>query len=141
MAAGRRSRDGGDMEVTDPRGRSWQVGPRWVPWRRVFVLPGSPGEGALPATGREERALVAQLVLAGVVPVLWILELAAALVAVPFTVAARVVRGTQWPVLARCGRTPVWEGWAADSHACEELAHAVREAIRRGELPPRTIRR
>lgn len=80
-----------------------------------------------------------ELVLAGLVPVAWLLELATLALVLPFSVAVRVATGGAWPVLARCGGRAIWEAGGGDFQASGELARRVCDSIRRGDLPPNTL--
>ena len=79
--------------------------------------------------------------MAAVFPLLWFGELVALLAVLPFSLSWRVAAGGSWPVLARCDGFAVWEAPGGDFAASGRLAREVRDAIRRGDLPPRTLGR
>ena len=127
------------MQAIDPQLRIWHVGRRWTPWRQLFSIRTPTGTPQGRST-RPRPLATAELLLAGVVPLAWLLELVALALVLPFSLAVRVATGGAWPVLARCGGRAIWEARDGDFHASGEVAREVCDAIRRGDLPPRSHR-
>ena len=61
------------------------------------------------------------------------------LLVLPFAVLGRALFGRHWTVEVRRGWRPWWEGRAGDWQASASRIHDVAAAIRRGELPERTL--
>lgn len=131
------------MTVRDPSGQTWRVSRRWVPWRRrlkgaldtVSISPGS-------AHGDDPVSFAIWLVLTAVAAAALLvagLELLALASVMPLALTGRVLFGRHWVVEVRRGWRPWWEAETGDWRACQLRIHEIVAAIRRGELPPRTI--
>jgi hypothetical protein len=67
------------------------------------------------------------------------LELLLLLLVLPFALLGRVLLGRHWVVEVRQGWKPWFEIEAGDWQASGLRIHAIADAVRRGELPPRTL--
>ncbi len=139
------------MKVTDPGGQVWRVSRRWVPWRRRLRSIDDlnlDGGGNVPDTIDD---LVIGLILIIVVIVLAVLapfllvgffaafELVFLFLLLPVAVLGRVVLGRGWHVELRRGFRPWTETEAGTWQASSVAIHQLAEAVRRGEIPGRTI--
>ena len=134
------------MKVRDPRGQTWRVSRRWVPWRRRLkgAMDGVPdlGFGGL---GDDPISLVIGLVLLVVLlPFLLLfllagIELLALLAVLPLAILGRVLLGRHWTVEVRRGWRPWWEMGSGDWGTSRLQIHDIAAAVERGELPPRTL--
>lgn len=139
----------GSVKVEDPSGQVWRVSRRWVPWRRgrwQDVGPGDPsGLGLALPDDPAGLVLVIVVVLIAVlgpfllVPIFLAAELLLLLLLVPFAVVGRVVLGRRWCVELRRGWSPWAEHPAGDWRASTVRIHEMADAVRRGQLPLRTI--
>lgn len=134
------------MKITDPSGQTWRVTRRWVPWRRR--LKGSLGDvpNIMPSGLGDDpvSAVIFLVCLVIMLPFLVLaliagLELLLVLLVLPFALLGRVVFGRHWTVEARKGWTIWWEVPAGDWQDSEVKIHEVADAIRIGNLPPRTV--
>jgi hypothetical protein len=136
------------VKVTDPDGQVWRVSRRWVPWRRKikdvpdpsFDLPDldlGDDLGCLPAIG---VVLFGILVLPFLVlAVLVAAEFALILLVLPFAVLGRVLFGRKWHVELRRGWRPWTEVKAGRWTDATLSIHQLADAVRRGEVPARTL--
>ena len=140
------------MKVEDPRGQTWRVHHRWVPWQRRFrtkdhlgALPDIPdiGGGDDPITG-----IIGGIILVIFLPVILVglvilgiaaLELLVLLAVLPFAALGRIAFGRHWTVVVRRDRAPWWEtdagGWGSSRRRMRELA----DDARRGDTPRKTL--
>lgn len=136
------------VKVTDPRGQTWRVTRRWVPWRRRATgvtddsapdLSWAQGLGDDPVS--IIVAVVALVLLAPFVVLVLLagVELLLLLLLLPFAILGRVLLGRHWTVEVRRGWRPWWEVRAGDWQASTARIHDVATAIRRGDLPERTL--
>lgn len=134
------------MKVTDPSGQTWRVSRRWAPWRpRLRDVGGAAQDAAWWAGDPADVAIwMFFFVLSVLAPLLLALafapvELALLAVALPVAVLGRVVFGRKWHVEVRRGWRPWTEvlagSWAQSGIRIVEIAGAVR----RGDLPERTL--
>lgn len=133
------------VKVTSPDGQTWRITRRWVPWRRrlkgsLDAMPDFPiGLGDDPIS-----AIVGILFLIILLPFLLLalvagLELLLLLLVLPFAILGRVLLGRHWTIEARRGFRPWWEEQVGDWQAAGIRIHEVADAVRRGEVPERTI--
>ena len=133
------------VKVRDPQGQAWRVTRRWVPWRRrlkgsLDSLPDLPvGLGDDPIS-----VVFGMILLILLLPFLLLilvagLELLVLLLLFPFALLGRVLLGRHWTIEARRGFRPHWEESVGNWQASGVRIHEVADAIRRGELPERTI--
>lgn len=128
------------VKVKDPRGQTWRVTRRWVPWRRRLkgaweLMPNFPA-------GDDPISLVITVVVLIVCLPLLILILVAGLefvlllLVLPFAILGRVLFGRHWTIEARRGWRPHWEepagSWSQSGRAIRDVA----VAIEKGHLPP-----
>lgn len=138
------------MRIIDPRRQTWRVSRRWVPWRRkvsgwsdiwglVPDLPG--GDDPISATiSTIVLILFAPIVIAAVLlTILAAVEFIAILALIPLLVLVRVLFGRHWIVEVRQGFTPWYEQAVGDWSASRKAIATFADAIRRGDLPPRTL--
>jgi len=133
------------VKVKDPRGQTWRVTRRWVPWRRRLkgVLPDLPvGLGSL---GDDPVSLVIGVIfLIILIPFLVLalvaaLELLLLLLVIPFGILARALFGQHWTVEARRGFHIWYDEPAGDWQASGIRIHELSDAIRHGQTPPQTV--
>lgn len=132
------------VKIKDPRGQTWRVTRRWVPWRRRLkgawdLVPTLPG-------GDDPISMVLTVVILIVCLPIIILALVASLefllilLVLPFAILARVIFGQHWTIEARRGFEPYWEEpagtWRESGRAIQDVATAIRQ----GHLPPRNLR-
>jgi hypothetical protein len=133
------------VKVRDPQGQAWRVTRRWVPWRRrlkgsLDSLPDLPvGLGDDPISAIIGIALLILLLPFLLLILVAGLELLVLLLLFPFALLGRVLLGRHWTIEARRGFRPHWEESVGDWQASGVRIHEVADAIRRGELPERTI--
>lgn len=133
------------MKVVDPKGRTWRVSRRWMPWRRRssigdwWQVPNGSGLGDDPISMIIGVLLLILIIPIAIVALVVALELLLLLLLLPFVVLGRVVFGRHWRVEARRGWEPVWEDEAGDWGESGRRIAAVAELIRRGELPPLNV--
>lgn len=132
------------VKVRDPRGQTWRVTRRWVPWRRRLkgyweLTP------RLPTLGDDPISLIITgLLLIVMLPIFLLvivsgLEFLLLLLVLPFAIVGRMLFGQHWTIEARQGWDPVWEesagSWTESGQAIKDVA----AAIARGQLPPTTL--
>lgn len=133
------------VKVTSPDGRTWRVTRRWVPWRRrlkgsLDAMPDLPvGLGDDPVS-----VVIGLVLLVLLLPFLLLvlvagLELLLLLLVLPFAVLGRALFGRHWTVEVRHGFRPWWEVEAGDWQAASVRIHELADAIRRGDVPERTL--
>jgi len=152
------------VKVTDPSGQTWRVSRRWVPWRPRFrdvdpsnVLDfgnGGGGSGGGDGGGFDidlgEALVIIAVVIAAILflifvaPVMlavlfalaeWLIVLAV----IPIAVLGRVLFGRQWHVEVRRGWRAWYEVKSGDWTASTMKIHELADAVRRGDIPARTI--
>lgn len=138
------------MKVEDPKGTKWRVSRRWVPWRRKIkgwadvwgLVPDLPG-GDDPISGTISMIILIIfapiIALAVVLTIVAAVEFLAILVLIPLLLLARILFGKHWVVEVRHGFTPWYEQAVGDWAASRKAIVVFADAIRRGDLPPRTI--
>lgn len=128
------------MQVNDPSGHEWRISRRWIPWRRRRVSAAVEPEPDGPSFVVVLLAVAALYL----VPVLLLALLIATpllvlALAVPLALLLRIPLDKDWIVELRRGPDPWTEvtagDWAATSHRMESLA----DAVRRGDIPTRTL--
>lgn len=135
------------MKVTDPDGQDWRVSRRWVPWRQRLR---DVSDLALDATPDVDDLVVGiaiwlvVLTIAVLAPVVFSIlflpiEFVALVIVLPLAVLGRVLFGRKWHVELRRGWSPWTEVMAGDWRASGLTIHQVADAVRRGEVPPRTL--
>lgn len=134
------------MKVTDPGGQTWRVSRRWLPWRpRLRDVNGAAEQGAWLAGDPADIAIWIVVFVVGVVaPVVFSvlflpLELLALLLVLPAAVLGRVLFARRWHVELRRGWRPWTEVLAGDWRQSGARVRELAEAVRRGELPDRTL--
>jgi hypothetical protein len=134
------------VKVEDPSGQTWRITRRWVPWRRR--LKSRLGEAAdmMPAGLGDDpvSAVIFLVCLVIAIPFLVLtliagLEVLLVLLVLPFALVGRAAFGRHWIVEARRGFTIWWDEPSGDWQASLLKIHDVSEAIRIGDLPPRTV--
>ncbi|TCJ22729.1 hypothetical protein [Nocardioides jejuensis] len=140
------------MKVTDPSGQTWRVSRRWVPWRRRFRSDDDIPLGWLDPTRAADVddlviglvVLIVVLVLLVLAPILLVVffaafELLLLLALLPLVILLRVMFGMSWTIEVRRGFTPWAERETGDWAESRMAIHRAADAIRQGDLPPRTI--
>ncbi len=135
------------MKVSSPDGTTWRVTRRWVPWRRRLDGDFSDGPSMdLGGLGDDPVSVIVGIIAFVVlIPFLVValvvsLELLLLLLLVPFAVLGRVLLGRQWTVEVRRGWKPWTEVPAGDWQASTLRIHDLADALRRGQVPPQTLR-
>ncbi|WP_147384871.1 hypothetical protein [Nocardioides cavernaquae] len=137
------------MKVRDPDGQTWRVSRRWLPWRRSVRNKDDIGLELPTDVGGDDFGLsliffAVVFVLFLVAPIVLVIFFAAfevvlLLVLMPFAVLGRVVFGRHWHVELRRG----WRAWteidAGEWRGSAMKIHEIADAVRRGEIPARTI--
>jgi len=137
------------VKVTDPSGQTWRISRRWLPWRqrlrdvRDFAADmSSPDFGDDLVVGLAIWAVV--IVIAIVAPILLSLlflplEFMALVLVLPLAILGRILFGRKWHVELRRG----WGVWcevaAGDWRGSTMKIHEIADAVRRGEIPERTL--
>ncbi|WP_154402034.1 hypothetical protein [Ornithinimicrobium cavernae] len=131
------------MKVTDPRGQTWRVTRRWVPWRRRLkgaweLMP------SLPHGDDPVSMVLTVIILIVCLPILLLaliagLEFLALLVVLPFAILGRMLFGQHWTIEARRGWEPFWEEQAGSWRQSGQAIRDVSGAIAQGHQPPRNV--
>lgn len=126
------------MKVTDPRGRTWRVSRRWMPWRRRSrvgdVTSRLPNLGDDPVSAVLGLVLLPLYLLALLMMLVVLLEKLAQLLVLPFALVARLL-GTPWHVQAREGWAHAFETPAGDWERSGRAVAQIAEGLRRGLTP------
>ncbi len=124
----------------------WRVSRRWVPWRRRLkgALDAIPDLGVGPLGDDPISAVIGIVLLIIALPFLVLalvagFEFLLVLLVLPFAVLGRVLFGRHWTVEVRRGWRPWWEARSGDWQESGLRIHAVADAIRRGQVPTRTL--
>lgn len=124
-----------------------------MPWRRrIRSIDDTPLDLLDPTSGVDSiddlviglLLLIALVALAVLLPIVLVVFFAAfevifLLALLPVVILLRVLFGMSWTIEAHRGFTPWTERQAGDWAASRLAIHAAADAIRRGEIPPRTI--
>lgn len=128
------------MKVNDPTGHEWRISRRWIPWRRRSVSDAVEPE----PEGAPFVVILLAVAVLYFIPVVLLAVVVAApllvlLLAVPAALLLRVPFDKDWLVELRRGPEPWTEvtagGWDGTARRIDQLA----DAVRRGDIPPRTL--
>ena len=127
------------MKVVDPKGRTWRVSRRWMPWRRRssigdwWQVPSGSGLGDDPISMIIGVLLLILIIPIAIVALVVALELLLLLLVLPFALLGRMVFGRHWHVEVREGWTFVWEteagGWRSSGRAIEQIADGMQRGL------------